>query len=212
VKIRLRRSVVATSALLIVLILAVTPSFADTLYSNGPINGTIDGYTVYNGLNIANSFTLSSASTITSFDAGLWVFPGNTPLTGSWRIGTAPSFEGATLLFSGTGTFSSSYWGKCSWGFDIDTATMNLSGVSLGAGTYYLGLYNVTSSFGSVYWDENDGPSAAYYTWYGVSNPMGSEAFNIYGTTAATPEPGTLLMFGTGALGLFGAFRRRFSI
>ena len=39
-----------------------------------------------------------------------------------------------------------------------------------------------------------------------------SDAFTINGTTSATPEPGTMLMFGTGALGLMGAVRSRFNL
>ena len=66
-KIRLGRSAIVISALVILLILATTPSFADTeLYTNGPINGTVNGYWVSQGYSVADSFTLTGASTINS--------------------------------------------------------------------------------------------------------------------------------------------------
>jgi len=224
-KTRFGRSAVTVLALLILLSLAVSPSFADNvpnlvplnvLYSNGSINGGISAYSVspLGQYNVANSFTLAGTSTITSFDAGLWVASGDAPTTVSWYIETAPSFNGGSVLFSGSGTFSNSSWGTAYGGaFDIYTSTLSgLSGVSLGAGTYYLELYNVsTSQTQNVFWDENDGPSQAYMNALGK---IGSEAFTIYGTTSvtATPEPGTIVMFGTGILGLAGAVRRRFCV
>jgi len=217
-KTRFGRSSVAVLALLILLSLAVSPSFADTtLYTNGPINGGINAYSVSSlaPFNVANSFTLSGQSTITSFDVGLWLAPTDTPTTVSWYIETAPSFNGGTVLFSGSGTFSNAFWGVSSYGYDIYTSTLRgLSGVSLGAGTYYLELYNVsTSQVNNVFWDENNGSSLAFFS---AINDIGSEAFNIYGTTGspthATPEPGTIVMFGTGILGLAGAVRRRFCL
>jgi len=233
VKIRLARSVVSISALLIILILAATPSFADAvpLYTNGPIKGTYNAWNIGDGAPsvVADSFTLSSASTITSFSAGLWSLGGfnyfTVPATISWRITTAP-FGTAVSNGSGTGTLTSDFLWNLSLGpnvWSIYNSSLAGLNVDLGAGTYYLELSSASSLNGRpyIFWDINNGSSAAYGKGIGNLKDLylmpgtNSGAFNIYGTTDspthATPEPGTMLMFGTGVLGLFGAVRRRFS-
>jgi len=217
-KTRLARSAVAISALFVLFILlTVTPAVADS-YSNGPINGTVDAWTIASGSNysVTDSFTLGNATTVTSFSAGLWLFPSDSPTSISWAITTLPDFSGigGTAANSGTGTIgagtlSNLFLYTNGYGYDLYTSTVTGLNVSLGSGTYYLELFNATTSLGQyIYWDENDGQSAAYENSLGS---IGSEAFTI-NPSATTPEPGTMLMFGTGALGLLGAVRRRFSI
>jgi hypothetical protein len=214
-KIRLGRSAVAVSALLIVLLLVVAPSFADAvLYDNGPINGKVNSWTITNPFSVADSFTLTSASTIGSFSAGLWVLPGDTAKSLSWAITTgAPDFNGGTVLFSGSGNLNNVSLGAANYGYNLYTSTLSGLNVSLAAGTYYLELFNTSSALGGqVGWDWNYGASTAFVNVFG-STQLSSESFTIYGTTAATtPEPGTMLIFGTGVLGLLGAVRRRFSM
>jgi hypothetical protein len=185
----------------------------------------VDAWTINNGFSVADSFTLSSASTITSFTAGLWLSPGDKPTGTDWAIvslGSPTLFPNGTLWAGGTAAaFSNVYFGiSPTYGYDLYNSTVSGLSVSLNPGTYYLELFNATTSIGNpVYWDENDGPSTAYENEIGLlngsSNPAGgSQAFTIYGSTptSATPEPGTMLMFGTGILGLAGAVRRRFCI
>lgn len=216
--IRLTRSAVSISALIIVLMLAVTPSFADNtiLYTNGPIKGTENPYSITGGDAVSDSFTLSNPSTISSFSAGLWVLPGDSPAGLSWAILSASGdpFSG-TPLASGSASLTAHNFSNSPAGFGFDrypifTSTVSGLSVNLPAGSYYLVLYNGTAaSLPNLYWDENDGLSTAFSKGTGA---VGSEAFTIYGPTSVTPEPGTMLMFGTGALGLFGAFRRRFCL
>ncbi len=53
------------------LLLAVAPAMADTLYSNGPYNGTTDAWTINFGFSVSDSFTTppgsSASTTCTSF-------------------------------------------------------------------------------------------------------------------------------------------------
>lgn len=59
-----------TSILLLALALAVcAPAGASIVYSNGPFNGNINTYFVCCGSQTTESFTVSAATTITSFDA-----------------------------------------------------------------------------------------------------------------------------------------------
>jgi hypothetical protein len=52
------------------------------------------------------------------------------------------------------------------------------------------------------------GDGAGYQTYFGQSGPTGADqAFTLIGTQV--PEPGTLVMLGTGVLGLAGAIRRK---
>ena len=59
-----------------------------------------------------------------------------------------------------------------------------------------------------IYWDENDGPSMATN---GSIGSIPSESFTLTGTSSGgtTPEPGSILLFGSGALALAGAVRRK---
>src|SRR5664279_3936577 len=56
-----------------------------------------------------------------------------------------------------------------------------------------------------IYWDENSGPSTAYENTLGS---IPSEAFTLY-ASGTTPEPSSIMLFGSGILGLAGALRRR---
>jgi PEP-CTERM motif len=204
----------ASFALMIAVALAA-PAAASTLYSNGPINGTIDGYNICCIFTVSDSFTLSANSTVTGFDGGFWVRPGDSPVSASWNITLgAPSYLGGTILAAGSGTFSNSlYCLGCGLGFfDIYTSTMSGMNVALGPGTYYLELFNgltAVSANQEFHWDQNFGPSTAYeYPYY--TDGIGSQAFNLYGTTStSTPEPGTLMLLGSGVAGLAGLLRRK---
>ena len=154
------------------------PSFASAsvLYDNGAINGGINAWNISNGYAVENSFTLSSASTVTGVLFGLWSNPGDVISTVDLGIsttqgsfadnGTVPVTQGAFFGMDGFG-----------YGYDIYTYSISIGPDSLAAGTYYLTLQNaaVTNS-DSVFWDENDGPSSAMQTSTGV---IGSEAFAV---------------------------------
>jgi hypothetical protein len=89
------------SLTMLCLFLALIPAPAQTtLYSNGPINGTIDAWTINFGYVVSDTFDLSAASTITGFDLGVWEFPGDKALTVGWSI-TSSEFGGASY---GSGT------------------------------------------------------------------------------------------------------------
>lgn len=65
-----------------------------------------------------------------------------------------------------------------------------------------------------VYWDENSGPSQASENSVGT---IPSESFTLLGTNGTTtsttggtvPEPTTVMLFGSGILGLAGVLRRK---
>lgn len=177
------------------------PAAANILYNNGPINGTIGGWAISDTGAITDSFTLTSASTLTGVSLGLWAVPGSTPLIVQWGISTSPDFTNSAggggsptaALTNSLFCTASVSCGEDVW--DLYTSGFSLPDVTLAAGTYYLSLQNSTTSDGEpLLWDDNNGPSVAYqYGYgnlynYGDSGTSNSESFQILGA-AAIPEP-----------------------
>lgn len=186
---------------------------ADTLYTNGPINGQLDSFNITN-FAISDSFTLTGAATLTGVNFGSWNSVGAEINGLSWGITSDPndySTDG-TAAVTLSGTFINDQ------GYEVGTASFALPSVSLDAGTYYLVLTGATTSTGDVtFWDENNGPSSASAGGFGslagydIPGTTGSESFEILGTaagdTGAVPEPASwaLMISGFGMVG--GALR-----
>ena len=79
------------------LTLAALPAGAD--YNNGPINGTVDAWTINFGYIVSDTF-VPDANTVTGFMAGLWEFPGDTLTSLGWTITAMENF--GTVYGSGT--------------------------------------------------------------------------------------------------------------
>jgi len=155
----------------------------------------------------------------------------------SQKGGGGTVFGSGTATIGGNGlqgTFTSTYLSTNAFGYDIDLETVTGLLIPLSASNgptnYWLTLQNAQNLQGNpVYWDENSGgqytgqgcggangagqycPSSAeqYYT-VGGNNDLGampSESFTINGET---PEPSSILLLGSGILGLGGVWRRRF--
>ena len=196
-------------------LLVSAPAVADdTVYDNGPVNGTVDAWTINFGYAVTDSFTLGSASTITGFQFGVWAYPGDTPLTVDYSISSSP-FGGTPTTAAVTSTFLYSN----QYGYDIDLESVFGLGVPLSAGTYWLTLQNAVTTEGEpLYWDENSGPSQACESSVGT---IPSESFVVlddgcsFGHNSPacgpppTPEPGTFLLLGSAALGIAGLLRRK---
>ncbi len=105
------------------------------------------------------------------------------------------------------------------YGYNIDLVSF-YAGTSFLTGTYWLNLYNATVPSGDpVYWDENSGPSMASESAVGT---IPSEAFTVVlngcstdknsPACAPSPEPGSILLFGSGILALVGVLRGRLNV
>jgi len=194
------------------LTLAVIPAVAQQLYNNGPINGTTDAWTINFGYIVSDTFTSSSNGTVGGFQFGVWEFPGDTLSSVDWSI-TAGENSG-NVYGSGTASgnsLSDTFISSNQYGYNIDSIKVIGLEVAVVTGTtYWLNLQNATVPSGDpVYWDENSGPSSASESAVGT---IPSEAFTINGSSGgsgSTPEPSSIMLFGSGILGLAGVLRRK---
>jgi len=194
------------------LMLAVAPAMADTLYDNGPYNGTTDAWTINFGFSVSDSFTKPINSTITGFDFVYWDASSTDLLTSVDMAIGSTSF--GNDIFSGTlsgGT--NTFLGTNQFGYNLYEASLAINTTGPGQSMAFVTLSNACTTSGCstnpIYWDENSGPSTAYENTVGS---IPSEAFTLTGFREGTPEPSSILLFGSGILGLAGMLRRKLNI
>ncbi len=216
----MRLRILALSVTILCLALSV-PVFADTIiYDDGPTNGTIEGFFI-DGPNpgpfsqsISDGFIATASGNVTHMDIGIWVPVGETPTTVSWWLGTS-AFAGD--ISSGTDSSLTYDFLNNAGAWDVyEVHVDNMSGFLTAGNSYFLTLGNGNDNLGDqfVAWDMNNGPATCYFAVGGVEQGgcgAPGEAFTLYSGSAppSTPEPGSILLFGTGVLGLAGVLRRK---
>jgi PEP-CTERM motif len=194
---------------LFTLSMAAIPALAQTdLYDDGPTNGTEDAWTINFGFVVSDTFTLANNSTVSGLQFAAWLFPGD--VLQSVEVSITNYEFGGTTFFDQQVNFTQTGCALNQYGYNVCVETGSFSGVPLNAGTYWVNLQNASVSSGDpVYWDENGGPSSSSEN----EGTIGSESFTVLGTTnsgtGTTPEPGSLLLFATGVLGIGGILRRK---
>lgn len=174
---------------------------AGVLYDNGA-DQQFNYYSIDNSFEVTNSFVLSSAASIYGVNLVVGVGSTDIPLGVDWLITTA-AFGGTTEA-SGTAAFVNttvssipSRFGGNLWAYSVE---FDIPALPLAAGTYWLQLQNGTDAQSAgLSWAESSGPSSAQQTLAGSIN---SESFQIL-----SPEPGGLILMGSGILAL--VLRRR---
>ena len=215
----MKMRIASLSLLALCLTLAAVPAMAQTVYSNGPINGNTDAWTVNFGFIVSDTFNVTNNNTtITGGSFGMWLFSGDT-LT-SAELSITSGENSGTSYFDQTVNFTQGACTANQYGYNVCQENTSFSGPTLNAGSYWLNLQNASVPSGDpVYWDENSGPSTASENSIGS---IPSEAFTVLGssttttttttttsTTTTTPEPSSIILFGSGILGLAGVLRRK---
>jgi uncharacterized repeat protein (TIGR03803 family) len=153
------------------------------LYANGPINGlcdiqgcTVDAWTINSGYTVTDSILANSG--VSAFTFAFWLFPGDTVTSLDWSLGTQPFGSDIAYGTASGANLTLQFISSNQFGYDIDFVTISgLSGSA--ANGNWLTLANaVVPSGDPVYWDENNGPSAAEESSLGT---IPSESFNVNG-------------------------------
>ena len=176
-----------------------------------PTNGTTDAWTINFGFSVSDSFTVPSGSSIEDLHIVYWDASTTDLLTTvDMQIGDT-SFGGSTQTLTGV---TNEFLGTNQYGYALYAAWYSFANIPW-SGDGYVTLSNACSTSGCsvsnpIYWDENSGPSTAYENTIGS---IPSEAFTLTGTTGTgtgtTPEPSSIMLFGSGILGLAGVLRRK---
>jgi len=214
----------AALSLIAITMVAGSAASAGVLYSDGPVNGTYDSWTINSSYQVEDSFSLAAPSTLTGVTFGNWLY-NDTASTVDWSI---VSTEGSQTPICGTCSGVASLTAGASFGnsfgYTVVDQSFSLPDLSLGAGTYWLELYDdVTSDGFPSGWDMNGGSSLVWESFYGdvsganctaaLGNASGScsNSFAILGSPIRVPEPISLTLFGAGLLGL-GFISRRHAV
>jgi hypothetical protein len=209
------------SLTILCLALVSIPAMAQWSYDNGPANGTTDAWTINFGYVVSDTF-FTGGQSVSGFAFTVWEFPGDTLSSVDWSItddenSPCPS---ETCLANGTASGSQitdKFLSSNQYGYNVDTITVSGLNAAVPQGVLlWLNLQNAAVPSGDpVYWDENSGagckgdmcPSSASESAVGT---IASEAFTIGGGGGGmTPEPSSIMLFGSGILGLAGVLRRK---
>ena len=203
------------------LVLAVAPAMAGTVYSNGPYNGTNDGWTINFGFSVSDSFTDGSGAAISDLHIVYWDASSSDVLTTVDMALGSSSFGGTPHTLVGV---ANTFLGTNQYGYNLFQADATGLSIPWASGAGFATLGNACSTSGCsisnpIYWDENSGPSTAYENTLGS---IPSEAFTLSGCSGCvcfadgssscgppTPEPSSIMLFGSGMLGLVRVLRRK---
>jgi PEP-CTERM motif len=225
----------------IALLACAGPASAGVVFDNmGTTNNfNVDAWSIQIPFWVADTFTLGSPTTVTGVNFWVWK-SSNDPVTsvqlsiisdvGLPTDGTTlytadastPGVSVTDTFVQNTSSYLSSYY--------IDKITFSTGGISLGTGTYWLELTNAVSSPGNlIWWDQSDGNNSIAWERYddtqsgymantgsgcwgsGAPGTTCTESFQVLNADTTAPEPGSLMLFGSGVLLLAGAWRRKFS-
>ncbi len=199
------------------LMLAVTPATAGT-YSSGPPNGNIASWSINFGGAVSDSYTLVPPTDAHMLDFVYWDVS-NTDLlrTVDVQFGSSPFGGSASTLVVALNT---PLLGGApnTFGFYVFDATIDGLGGMPPAGWMTLSNACTTGCSGpndpTIGWDECTGGGCAGQAFTlaadgGDMTSIPAESFSLTGPGGTTPEPSSIILLGSGILGVAGVLRRR---
>jgi hypothetical protein len=222
---------IATLSLTILCLSLCAPAFGGTIFSEGPLDGNDNAFFITGPNNpnflgsfqdISNGFVAAISGTPNKLEFGLWIGSGITPTTVDYELGTSAF---GTDLGSGTVALNGSNSTRLftnGFGYDIYDITIPVTSGAMTAGnTYWLSLSNANdaSTSGSEAWDIPNGglggPATCNFRQSGTNFGdcgLGGETFTLSSGGTTTPEPGSIMLLGSGILGLAGVLRRKINL
>jgi PEP-CTERM motif len=220
---------IATLSLTILCLALTAYAGTTTFYNDGGIDGNDNGFYITGPSfpnpagsfqDISNGFIAAASGAPNQLEFGEWVLSGSTPTSIGYEIGTTAF---GTDLGFGTVTQNSSnsvFLFTNGFGYGIYDVTIPVTSGAMTAGnTYWVSLSNAanTGSTQSGAWDipngGSGGPATCNFRQSGTnygSCGLGGESFTLTGQSqSTTPEPSSILLFGSGILGLAGVLRRK---
>jgi hypothetical protein len=223
--------------LLTILCLALTAS-AQNIYSEGPIDGNdnalfVTGPNLPNFLgsfqDISNGFVAANSGNNfeNRIEWGEWSV--GAPTSFSWSIGSGAFGNDIGSATVGQNAFNSVFLFTNAFGYGVYDVTVQVPPyLAITAGnTYWLTISNATdaSNDGTQAWDipngGSGGPAICNVRQSGTNFGaciedgviFGGESFTITSEIAPyTPEPSSIMLFGSGILGIAGILRRKLNI
>jgi PEP-CTERM motif len=217
-------------SLLTILCLALT-GFAQVIYNDGGIDGNDNAFFITGPNNpnflgsfqdISNGFiAAASSSYFTNLEFGEWLASGFTPSSIGYEFGTTAFGTDVGVGTVALGSWNSHFLFTNALGYDVYDITIPVNGAFMTAGNeYWLSLSNAADSQGNnstEAWDipnfGSGGPATCNFRQSGTNLGdcgLGGESFTLSAYVYAyTPEPSSIMLFGSGILGLAGILRRK---
>ena len=214
---------------LTILCLALT-GVAQTIYNDGGIDGNDNAFFITGPNNpnfigsfqdISNGFVAAATATPGHLEFGEWIASGFTPSSIGYELGTTAFGTdvgvGTVALNSGNSHFLFTN----ADGYDVYDITVEITSAEMTAGNeYWLSLSNASDSQGNnstEAWDipngGSGGPATCNFRQSGTNFGdcgLGGESFTLGGCCPPpVPEPSSIMLFGSGILGLAGILRRK---
>ena len=219
-------------SLLTILCLALTGFAQTTTFSEGPIDGNDNAFFITGPNNpnfvgyvqdISNGFVAqasSSRGTAIDLELGEWIANGFTPSSIGYELGTAAFGTDVSVGTVALDSRNSHFLFTNADGYDVyDVTTRFFLPTPMTAGNeYWLSLSNASDAenSGTEAWDIPNGglggPATCNFRQSGTNFGdcgLGGESFTLSTPQPITPEPSSILLFGSGILGLAGILRRK---